>query len=529
MTKGIIAAGSQKTAEAGAEMLRAGGNAVDAAVAATFASFMAEPTLVAPGGGGFGLIFRHSDARAWLYDFFVDFPGRGLTPETHPHPVDFYAITVNYGPAHQIFHIGRASVATPGIIAGLCRMQKDLGKFPLSAVLEPAIHYARNGVAIGDFGAYVGELLYDIFAADEELARLFGAPHAFLRSEHVYKNPDLADSLEALAAEGADIFYKGEIARAIIRDQQAHGGLLTAEDLASYQVIVRRPLHQHYRQYELLTNPPPSRGGALVAFSLALLQDYDLARFSFGSAEHLELLAEVMRQTNLARPLFDISGDADIFLAPENIQTHAAELARRLQTRWRNHPQDPPPPVEHSNTSHISVLDGDGNLVALTTTAGETPGFIVPGTGLILNNILGEEDLHPDGFLKGQPGARIGSMMAPTVVLHDGEPVLAVGSGGANRIRSAILQAFLNYTDFHLPLKDAVEAPRIHFENNALQIEAGYAPTSVEKLRRWGYDVNIWPTRHMFFGGAHAVGRSPSGVFEGAGDSRRAGAVVQVI
>jgi len=184
--------------------------------------------------------------------------------------------------------------------------------------------------------------------------------------------------------------------------------------------------------------------------------------------------------------------------------------------------------VEHNNTSHISVLDGDGNLVALTTTAGETPGFVVPGTGLILNNILGEADLHPDGFLIGEPGVRIGSMMAPTVVLKDGEPVLAVGSGGANRIRSAILQVFLNYTDFQLSLKEAVEAPRIHFETGTMQMEAGYLPAVVEKLRSWGYDVNVWPTRHMFFGGAHSVGRSPSGAFEGAGDSRRAGAVVQV-
>ncbi len=529
MIKGIIAAGSEKTAEAGAEMLRAGGNAVDAAVAAAFASFMAEPTLVAPGGGGFGLVFRHNDAHSWLYDFFVNFPGLGLTPETRPDPADFYAITVNYGPSHQVFHIGRASVATPGLIAGLCKMQEDLGDLPLRMVLEPAIHYARHGVPIGDFGAYVGELLYDIFSSDESLARLFGAEDNFLQAEHLYKNPELADMLEALAVEGADLFYKGDVAKAIIRDQQAHGGLLTAEDLASYRVIIRKPLYQHYRQYEFLTNPPPSRGGALVAFSLALLENFDLSRFPFGSAEYLELLAEAMRQTNLARPLFDLTGDITAFLSPENIQMHDAELTRRLREHWRDRPADAPPPVEHSNTSHISVLDGDGNLVALTTTAGETPGFIVPGTGLILNNILGEEDLHPDGFLKGQPGVRIGSMMAPTVVLHDGEPVLAVGSGGANRIRSAILQVFLNYTDFRLPLKEAVEAPRIHFETNTLQIEAGYTPSTVEKLRRWGYDINIWPTRHMFFGGAHAVGRSPSGVFEGAGDSRRAGAVVQVI
>jgi len=528
MTKGIIAAGSEETAAAGAEMLRAGGNAVDAAVAAAFASFMAEPTLVAPGGGGFALIFRNEDARSWLYDFFVDFPGLGLTPDTWPDPADFYSVTVNYGPTHQIFHIGRASVATPGLIAGLCRMQEELGRFPLRSVLEPAIHYARHGVPVGKFGADVGELLYDIFAADDELARLLGAPDAFLQAEHLYKNPDLADTLEALGAEGSDLFYKGEIARAIIRDQQAHGGLLTADDLAAYQVIVRKPLHQHYRHYEFYTNPPPSRGGALIAFSLALLADYDLARLPFGDGEYLEVLAEVMRQTNLARPLFDISGDADAFLSDDNLQQHAAELARRLRDHQRNRPHDPPPPVEHSNTSHISVLDGDGNLVALTTTAGETPGYVVPGTGVVLNNILGEADLHPNGFLQGQPGVRIGSMMAPTVVLHDSEPVLAVGSGGANRIRSAILQVFLNYTDFHMPLQDAVGAPRIHFENNVVQIEAGYPPDAVEKLRRWGYDVNIWPTRHMFFGGAHSVGRTPAGAFEGAGDFRRAGAVVQV-
>jgi len=223
MTKGIIAAGSALTAEAGAEMLRAGGNAVDAAVAASFASFLAEPTLVAPGGGGFALVFRRRDARAWVYDFFVDFPGKGMRREDWPDPPDFYAIRVNYGPTHQIFHVGRASVATPGLIAGLCRLQEDMGRFPLSDVLKPAIQLARHGAPLGDFGAYVGELLYDILAADETLARMFGAPDAFLRPDTLYKNPDLADFLEALGKEGPDLFYRGEIAQAILADQRAHG------------------------------------------------------------------------------------------------------------------------------------------------------------------------------------------------------------------------------------------------------------------------------------------------------------------
>ncbi len=529
MTQGIIAAGSVHTAEAGAEMLRAGGNAVDAAVAACFASFMAEPTLVAPGGGGFALVFRQRDAHAWLYDFFVDFPGKGMAREAWPSPPDFYPITVDYGPTHQIFHIGRASVATPGLIAGLCRLQEDLGTFPLAEVLQPAIQLARNGVPLGDFGAYVGEILHGIFSADETLARLFGAPNAFLRPDTLYKNPDLADFLEALGREGPDLFYRGDIAQAILADQRAHGGLLTPQDLAEYQVIVREPLHQHYRQYEFLTNPPPSRGGVLIAFSLALLEEYAIPRIPFGSPSHLELLTEVMRQTDLARPTFEITGDAGFFLARPHIEEHAAELARRLRSHARHHPEVPVPPREHSNTSHLSVLDGQGNLIALTTTAGEGPGFIVPGTGIILNNILGEADLHPNGFLQGEPGKRIGSMMAPTLVLKDNKPVLAVGSGGANRIRSAILQVFLNYTDMHMDLTHAVDAPRIHFERNGLQMEPGFPRETVEKLREWGYDITLWPSRHMFFGGAHSVGLSPAGYFEGAGDARRAGAVVRVI
>jgi len=375
----------------------------------------------------------------------------------------------------------------------------------------------------------VGELLYDIFAADESLARLFGAPDQFLRADFRYRNPDLADFLEQLGKEGPDLFYRGEVAQAILKDQREHGGLLTSKDLAEYQVIIREPLHQHYRQYEFLTNPPPSRGGALIAFSLALLEAYALPNMPFGSASYLELLTEVMRQTNLARPEFETSGDAAAFLSPENVNEHAIELARRLRSHARRHPETLAPPREHSNTSHISVLDADGNLIALTTTAGESPGFVVPGTGLILNNILGEADLHPDGFLQGEPGRRIGSMMAPTLVLKDDEPVLAVGSGGANRIRSAILQVFLNYTDLHMDLHHAVEAPRIHFERNSLQVEPGFPAEAVEKIREWGYDITVWPTRHMFFGGAHSVGRSPAGYFEGAGDSRRSGAVVRVI
>ncbi len=526
-TWGIIAAGRQHSADAGAAMLRAGGNAVDAAVAATFASFVAEPSIVSLGGGGYALL-HHPGAPPQLYDFFCTFPGLGSSDPLPPSPAAFFPVTADFGAASQIFHIGRGSVAVPGIVAGLCRLHADAGRLPLADILQPAITLARTGAPLGEFNALVGRILAPIFGNTPDLARLFGWPDAFLTPDHTYRNPDLAGALEALGRTGPNLFYTGAIAQAILADQRQRGGLLTARDLAGYEVIVRAPLHLRYRDYDIFTNPLPSRGGALIAFSLALLQAFDLGALPFGSPRHLRLLAEIMRQTNLARPLLEESGDLDRFLHPHHLARHQADIICRLTGSDALPPLDPPPPPSPNHTSHISALDGDGVSVALTTTAGEGAGFIVPGAGLVLNNILGEADLHPHGFHKGQPGARIGSMMAPTLVLHEGRPLLALGSGGSNRLRTAILQALVNFLDFRLDLQAAVSVPRLHFEEGVLQVEAGFTPQAVGWLRRWGYDVARWPTRHMFFGGVHAVGRGGTGEFEGAGDARRNGAVARV-
>lgn len=522
---GIVAAGHTETAAVGAEILRNGGGAIDAAVAAAFASFVAEPTLVSPGGGGYALCFRRDNGRARLYDFFCNFPG--LEGES-PTRLDFFPVSVNYGPATQTFHIGRGSLAVPGVVAGLCQMQADGGRLSLSEVLAPAIRLARNGVHLGDFGATVGHLLEPIFRHDDQLARLFGAPDRFMAPDWVYCNPDLANTFEALGRAGPDLIYRHEIAHAIVADQKAHGGLLTLADLAAYRVIVREPLHMRYRHYELLTNPPPSRGGALIAFALGLLQTYDVASLDFGAAPHLALLAEVMRQTNLARTLFEATGDAQTLLDPELIAQHSRDLSWRLAHEGQGQALVEPAKREPNNTTHISVVDDEGAFVTLTTTAGESPGYIVPGSGLVLNNILGEADLHPQGFHQGQPGQRIGSMMAPTLVLCEGEPVLALGSGGANRIRTAILQVIVNFLDFDIDLPTAVAAPRVHFEQGVLQVEGGGQADAIAQLRRWGYEINEWQSLHMFFGGVHAVGRDAAGVFQGAGDARRNGVVIRV-
>lgn len=523
MMTGIIAAGRQQTAAAGAAMLRAGGNAVDAAVAATFASFVAEPSIVSLGGGGYALVHRPGKAPQ-LYDFFCAFPGLGAGEGGRPASLDFFAVTADFGVARQEFHIGRGSVATPGIVAGLCRLHAEAGRLPLVDVLQPAIDLARVGVPLGEFNVQVGRILTPILQHTPELARLFGGPNAFLSPAHLFRHPELAETLAALARTGPDLFYRGAIAQAILADQRQHGGLLTERDLAEYRVIVRQPLHWRYRDFDIYTNPPPSRGGALIAFALALIEGFDLG--PVGRPRRLRLLAEVMRQTNLARPALEASGDAGRLLAPDHIAAHRADLARRLA-----HPArlaEPPTPPGPGHTSHISVLDGEGVVVSLTTTAGEGAGFLVPGSGLVLNNMLGEADLHPHGFHRGRPGERIGSMMAPTLVLRQGQPLLALGSGGSNRLRTAILQVLLNVLDDHLPLAAAVAAPRIHFEDGVLQVEGGHSGAAVDWLRRWGYELARWPGRHMYFGGVHAVGQDGAGGFEAAGDERRSGAAARV-
>ena len=487
-------------------MLGAGGNAVDAAVASAFASFVAESTFVAPLGGGFAMLWRRQDPQPRFYDFFCNFPGLG--PEA-PAKVDFFPISVDYGPAQQVFHIGRGSVAVPGNIAGLCRLHADAGRTPLAEVLAPAIGLARDGVVIGPFAAAVGALLTPIFKYSEDLALLFGAPNRFMAPDLRYRNPDLAATLQALGREGPDLFYRGDIAQILLADQQAHGGLITAADLAAYRVTIQPPLRHPYRGYELLAPPPPARGGALVAFALALLQGYDLSPAGNDDPQFLRLLAEVMRQTNLARPRFEANGDAVSLLAAENVASHAQAMAGRLHGPFT--PLAEPAEIGPNTTTHISVLDSEGTFVALTTTAGESAGFVLPGTGLLVNNIMGEEDLHPHGFHQGTPGQRIGSMMVPSIVLADGQPLLALGSGGANRIRSAILQVLIHFLDQGLDLKTAVESPRLHFEAETMQIEGGVNEETLDQLRRWGYDLVRWPGQHMFFGGVHTVGMGQDG------------------
>ena len=480
---GLVAAGHRETARAAAEVLRAGGNAFDAAIAAGVASAMAEPVLTGLGGGGF-LLARPAGRQAVLFDFFVDTPGRGRPPsELDPH---FLPVTVSFPGSDQVFNTGMGSAAVPGVVAGYLCVHERLGRLPLAEVLAPGRRLAEEGVVLDVQQAEIMAILWPILGLTEDGRRLYGPEGRSLAAGERFVNPDLVTLLDGVATSGRERLYGTAIAERVASDMDGTGGLLTAIDLTGYEVAERAPLAAEYRGRTVLTNPPPSFGGSLVALGLSLLEDAGPLP-EWGTAAHLERLAECMVEMETIRQAGDVAG----------------------RIRFSR------------GTTHVDVADADGNVAAMSTSNGESAGYVVPGTGVMLNNMLGEDDLHPDGFHAAPPGVRVASMMAPTLVLDGDRVVLALGSGGSKRIRTALLQVISAVVDAGLSPADAVEAPRLHWDGEVLQVEPGFSGGSVAALeRRW--PVNRWAERNLYFGGVHALTPGVSG----GGDPRRGGVAV---
>jgi len=509
--RGIVAAGHRRTAEAAEEILLAGGNAFDAALAGMCAACAAEPMLCSLGGGGF-LVGRRGREAPIAYDFFVQTPMQRPVGES-----DFREVSVNFGTVTQSFHIGLGAIATPGVVRGLFEVHRDLGSMPIREIVAPAIEIAKNGVEVCDFLDYVFRVVEPIFMASEASRAIYSSPKDSQRligsGERLFQ-PDLAETLDALAHEGDDLFYRGEIAAAIDRQSREGGGCLRREDLEAYRVERRNPLSVRYRDAEIWTNPPPTSGGLLIVFALKLLAAVkNPQQFDFGSAEQLKLMAHVLRSSSRAR--------IEATLADSSYIDQAALFGPELLERYRTEVRDRAEVLR--GTTSLSVIDAQENVVSLTLSSGEGCGEIVPGTGLMLNNMLGEDDLVPQGFHRWPMNERMTSMMAPTFMhFRDGRTV-ATGSGGSKRIRTAVLHTLMNLIDYGSSVEEAVTRPRIFMDHDFLHVEGGFATPEVEQLVADYRDYQVWDDLNLFFGGAHTVERR--GIhFEGAGDPRRRGA-----
>ncbi len=525
MTRGVVAAGHELTARAGVEMLRKGGNAFDAAVAATFTAFVCESALTGIGGGGFLLAHTESD-QTILYDFFVNVPGLGKGSERAD--LQFFPVDVDFTDTVQVFHVGKGAAAVPGCMAGLAEVHRRHCTMPLTTLLAPAVKYAREGVVLNAQQAYFNKILSPILTVSDEGRKVYAPGGRTLREgERIYKK-DLADTMEYLAAEGLERFYEGEIAGRML-ETFGRNGLITEEDLKRYRVEVREPLEVSYRGKGIFTNPPPSSGGCLIAFALKLLEGYDVDARGHNSFPGLRLLLEVMKITDAARGEdFDhrVYEDdlAETFLSAERIARYREELAGIL------HPIGACERIASGNTTHISIVDEAGNAAAVTTSNGEGCGYMIPGTGVMLNNMLGEEDINPHGFHVQDPGVRMSSMMSPTIVMGKSGPEIVLGTGGSNRIRNAILQVILNIIDHRLPVSEAVNAPRVHWDGAVLQVEKGVDDDVLNSLEEIGIPINRWRGKNMYFGGVHTVVMDcEERMLTGAGDVRRGGVCLQSV
>jgi len=513
---GAIAAGHPETARAAATILEQGGNAFDAALAAVCAACVAEPVLSSFGGGGFLLAHPGQGqlrGHTAVYDFFTQTPKQKRAEGD----IDFFPVLADFGPVTQEFHIGMGSIAVPGLVKGVFRVHADLGSMPMRDIVAPAIELAKRGVAMNKLQQFILEVVGAIYVSSAASRAVFGRaedPHRTLDVGGVPDLAPLAGTFDVLAHEGEDLFYRGEIGARLIADCDRDGGHLSRADLEAYAVEMRPPLEVEMHGARCYTNPPPSTGGLLIAFALELLQQLDLEALGRGSAAYIDRLATAMHLTNRARiesrlHETEASQAAETLFNPAFLQMYRDGVAGK--------------PFAPRGTTHISVIDRHGNAAGLSVSNGEGCGYLIPETSIMMNNMLGEEDINPHGFHQWPTDTHMCSMMSPTLMREPDGGLAVLGSGGSNRIRTAVLQVLLNLSVFGMRVEDAVAAPRIHFEGGVLNVERGFGDDVTQALLAARDDITLWDDGNLFYGGVHAVKSDPRDGFQGGGDPRRGG------
>jgi gamma-glutamyltranspeptidase/glutathione hydrolase len=518
----MVAAAHPLAAQAGARLLGSGGNAFDAAAATAAALNVVEPYMSGLAGQGYATCYVAAEGRVRCLDFVNPIPSR--------FPVE------RFSNREQLAR-GALSVGTPGNLAGWCELQRAYGRKTLADAFAPAIALARDGFPLIEFN--VAEIngaapeLRRHTALFEPWARTYSDGTGRVAQGFILRQPDLARTLESLAAEGPDLFYRGALGRAVVAHLAEHGGCLTLEDLAAARAVWKEPLAVTYRDLRLHSLPPPCEAFQFL-LAMRLLDGVDIARLERNGVEHLDLVWRAIRLAAGVRI-------AHNYATPETVagllaEEHVAALRRRLQDgqpvvgpteQWM--PSPDAAPAEHHTTS-FSIADREGNVICITQSLGSVfgSGVVVPGTGICLNNFLYWADVTPGSPNRSQPGGPFPVCMAPSVSLRDGKPVLALGTPGSYGILQTQVQALVQYRDYGLPLQDAIEAPRARLmDGRAVYAEARFDAAVLESLRERGHNVMPLPAWTMRVGGMQAIAIDPAtGAMTGAADPRRDGYVV---
>ena len=535
-SRGVVVASETLAAEVGTQILRSGGNVVDAAVAVGFALAVTYPEAGNLGGGGFLLYHRASDGA----NFFIDFRERA------PRAANAALFRTKDGkPDMEKIQSGPLSVGVPGSPAGLCLAAKRFGSLPLEKLVAPAVRLARKGFPVSESlaASLARAWKWDTLNKDKGASNTFGRDGGPLQEEDLLRQPDLADILESIGRGGPDAFYKGEFASRLAGGLKELGGIMDEQDLADYAAAERKPLKGKFRDLEIVTSPPPSAGGAMILMMLNMLESTQLEQYGHNSSESIHLMAEAMRRAFADRS--EYLGDPDFFEVPVQRLIDPAYARERWAdvSLERATPSSQIGPgiaalAEGPHTTHYSVLDAEGNAVSVTTTLnwGYGAGILIPGTGILLNNEMDDFSLGPEapnlyGLIgreanEVEPGKRMLSSMTPTLVLREGKTLLVLGSPGGSRIPNAVLQVILNRTVFGLPLREAVDAPRIHhqWKPDRLDLEKRGIPADVARnLEKRGHTLRLSP---WWIGEVNAAELdAESGRVLGVADPRRGGDV----
>jgi gamma-glutamyltranspeptidase/glutathione hydrolase len=510
----IVVSIDELASQAGADIMQAGGNAIDAAVATGFALAVVYPQAGNLGGGGF-MLLRMADGKTHFIDFREEAPAAataGMYLDAQGNVMDGAS------------EYGYQAIGVPGSVAGLVYAQKRYGKLSLRKVMAPAILLALNGFKLSWQEAR--DLREDSRLSDfPESRRIFQRNGHFYKQYEVFRQPELARTLERIS-RNPDDFYRGAMAQELAAAIQKGGGLLSAEDLAHYQVKEREPLRGAYRGYEIISAPPPSSGGTVLIETLNILEGYDLAKAGSRSAEAVHLTAEAFRRAFFDRaeflgdpdftklPIAQLTDkkyaeawratiDPDHASASKDLQRPALFSALAQAATQQTQKTLPAPPRESPHTTHYSVVDADGNAVAVTTTINDWFGSRVTaaGMGFILNDEMDDFSAKPgaansDGLIQGAansigPGKRPLSSMAPTIVLKEGKLFLVLGSPGSSRIITTVALAIMGVIDYRMNIQEAINAPRFHQQwmPDILSVEAWFAPDAVHALEKMGYQI----------------------------------------
>lgn len=525
-TQGMVASVDAMATQAGVDILKQGGNAVDAAVAVGYALAVTHPQAGNLGGGGF-MLLRTKDGATTAIDFREMAPAgatRDMFLDEQGNPDSKKSLT------------SPLASGTPGTVAGLSLALEKYGSLPLNSVVRPAIKLAQEGFIVND--ALADDLKTygsEVLPHHENSKAIFWKDGEPLKKGDKLVQQDLANSLTMIAENGPDAFYKGEIARQIAQQMQQNGGLITTDDLAAYQAVERTPVSGEYRGYQIFSMPPPSSGGIHIVQILNILENFDMKKYGFGSADAIQIMAEAEKYAYADRS--EYLGDPDFVNVPWQALTskaYAKSIAGQIDINKAKPSSEIRPgklaPYESDQTTHFSVVDKDGNAVAVTYTLNTTfgTGIVAGNTGILLNNQMDDFSAKPGvpnvyGLVGGEanavgPKKRPLSSMSPTIVVKDGKTWLVTGSPGGSRIITTVLQMVVNTIDFGMNVAEATNAPRFHHQwlPDELRVEKGFSPDTLKLLEQKGQKVALKEA----MGSTQSIMVGPDGELYGASDPR---------